>query len=503
MNRIINAFFAATAMLLACGCGEVDQPAQKMVDLRYRVADSYELAAIDAKQFTIVVTSSAPWEIFSEHPDWCIIDQEEGEASDPDMVLVGKGDKTTVHVQYYDNKQLDDRVDHITIKSDYWIGKVVTITQKGIAYLTIPEDCYEIEVVKAGGEIEIPVSANQDWSSEIIEGGEWLEITEGGQSTGDAPIKLMAAVNPGEKRYASLKIYDRHNVEMALVHLTQDGVQLDPETFEIRAGYDQLNASLNVISNSEWTATKDNDGDTWYDIVNPSNSGDGTLNITLTENTNPEKRVGHIILRSVNPDPEGYVAEKIIAIKQANKVNPVRYLMDNDQMSNWKSDKTNTPVYTKNVGTYFKSEARLNNGDMPFGTYTFRWSSIESGARCRLWFCYSDSQEIKYNIVSADSKVAMEFNCGSSSKPDPSSNSVAIDCSGPVEMTLKFDPSGSQYCHVTYLVNGEQVWSIDSSDSVMNKVIWGKSINMYIGVDTAGSAVLEWYEYTAPVDWDE
>lgn len=503
MNRISNAFLTATAILMACGCADVVEETPVPVDLRYRVNDSYELAAIDAKPFTIVVSSSAPWEIFSEHPDWCIIDQEQGEASDPDLVLVGKGEKTTVHVQYYDNKQLDDRTDHVTIKSDYWVGKVVTVTQKGIAYLTVDDEYLSIDVVKNGGEIEIPVRSNQDWTASVVSGSEWLEIVDGAVSHGDASINLTAKVNPGEKRYASLRIFDRHDVGMYTLNLIQDGVQLDPETFEIRAGYDQLTASLAVISNSSWTAAKSNEGDTWFEITNPENDGDASLNITLTENTGEDKRKAEIILRSVNPDPDGFVAEKIVVLKQANKISPVRYIVDNDEMSKWKSDKTNTPVYQKGVGTYFKSEARLNNGEMPFGTYTFRWSAIEGGARCRLWFCYSDAQEIKYNIVSASNNVAMEFNCGSSSRPDPNSFSYAVDPTQPIEMTLKFDPSGAEHCHVTYLVNGEVVWNFDSSDSVMNMVKWGKSVNMYVGVDSGGSAILEWYEYTAPVNWDD
>ena len=46
----------------------------------------------------------------------------------------------------------------------------------------------------------------------------------------------------------------------------------------------------------------------------------------------------------------------------------------------------------------------------------------------------------------------------------------------------------------------------------MRTIKWGSSINLYVGVDTAdgskakntsASAVCEWFEYTAPVNWDE
>ena len=51
-------------------------------------------------------------------------------------------------------------------------------------------------------------------------------------------------------RYAAMEVYDRHNVLMATVNFTQDGVLLDPETLEIRAGYDQPSAELRVSSNA-------------------------------------------------------------------------------------------------------------------------------------------------------------------------------------------------------------------------------------------------------------
>jgi hypothetical protein len=52
-------------------------------------------------------------------------------------------------------------------------------------------------------------------------------------------------------------------------------------------------------------------------------------------------------------------------------------------------------------------------------------------------------------------------------------------------------------------VNGQEAGSFDTGATMLRSVKWGSDINMYIGVDKSGSAVLEWYEYTAPVDWGE
>ena len=80
-----------------------------------------------------------------------------------------------------------------------------------------------------------------------------------------------------------------------------------------------------------------------------------------------------------------------------------------------------------------------------------------------------------------------------------------LDFTQPVEITYKFDPSGANYCHVTYLVNGVETNSFDTSESLLRSITWGSNINLYIGVDNenSGSAVLEWYEYTPPMNWED
>ena len=78
-----------------------------------------------------------------------------------------------------------------------------------------------------------------------------------------------------------------------------------------------------------------------------------------------------------------------------------------------------------------------------------------------------------------------------------------MDWTQPVEITYKFDPNGADYCHVTYLVNGQEAGSFDTSENMLRTVTWSAEINMYFGVDKSGSAVLDWYEYTAPMNWDE
>ena len=90
MKKIFILFCCAAALVTGLtGCQRENKEPEKIVDLRYRAQDSYDLPATGAKAFTILVVSTDPWTVTSAHPDWCIISEEEGDASDPDAVHEG------------------------------------------------------------------------------------------------------------------------------------------------------------------------------------------------------------------------------------------------------------------------------------------------------------------------------------------------------------------------------------------------------------------------------
>ena len=518
--------FTLTALFAGCESKNLIPEANKdVVDLRYRVESEYHLDAKSAKPFEIVVKSSRPWTITSKHPDWCIIEKEEGEAVADTLVHQGKGESTTVKVQYYDNTDLDDRIDQIEIASDYLVGKTVTVYQKGIAYLNVPGTVVDkndgllkgdVFVDKPAGTCAINVESNQKWSAKILpfNNGEtdWLSISDGETGELDGTVTVAVVENTGEKRYANVVIYDRHDAKMAVIKITQDGVQLDPEAFEIRLGYDQTAATLKVVSNSQWVAEKQGDDD-WFSVDNPTgHTNDGSFSITaLPNNDGVSLRKGAILLKTIPATPDDPVLEKRIVVKQAYPINPVRVVMNTEEIGKWSSDWDNAPVYNSGVGTLFTSKSRLHNGSMPFGSYTFRWKDWTDDVRIRHWFCYSSNAEMKIDIRPTKPYISFDFNApdGLDAQKPSIIYSYDIDPNSPgIEVTVKFDPNGAEYCHVTYLCNGVEMCSFDTSENTMCTTKWGKEINMYIGADlesgkTSGSAVLEWYEYTPAINWGD
>ena len=512
MKKIFLLFCCAAALVtgLATGCKPKEEQPEKIVDLRYRAQDAYDLPATGAQAFTILVASTDPWTVTSEHPDWCIISEEEGDASDPALVHDGKAEATVIRVQYYDNTFLDDREDKITIKSDYWTGKVITVRQKGSAFLTVTEEDLDQEVTKAGGDHFIHIKSNQDWSARVTD-GDWVSVTEGATGNGTGTVTVNAAENSSELRYAEVTVYDRHDVPAALIKFTQDGVQLVPLSTEIRAGYDQAAGEVEVLSNTKWTVAKESETDDWFEILTPTGEGDGKIQLSFTRNDGEGLRSAVIILKNVVAHEGDFAATKEIVVKQAYKIEAVRVPFNADELGSWTSDWTNAPTFSKDLnGTLFPAKARLHNSSKPFGTYTFHWSNItqnpgaEATVRVRHWFCFGEGCELKADIRPGDGKLSFDFNTANDGNKPSIDGYTAVDFTQPIEFTYKFDPSGPNHCHVTYLVNGEVAGSFDTSDEMLRTVTWGTSINMYIGVDNenSGSAVLEWYEYTPPMNWE-
>ncbi len=517
MKRIINILaVTATALLtVLTGCQEKVVEPVKTVDLRYKAQDSYDLTATGAKAFTIQVVSTDPWTVKSEHPDWCIISEEDGDASDPDLVHVGKAEATTIQVQYYDNKQLDERIDKITIQSDYWVGKVITVRQAGNAFLTVPANELEQEVDKSGGDCFIHVKSNQDWSARVTE-GDWITVTDGATGNGEGTVTVNAQNNAKEMRFAEVTVFDRHNKAAAVVKFTQDGVQLVPGVTEIRAGYDQTACEVEVTSNTQWVVVKNSEVDDWFQILTPSGNKNGKIQLSLTPNEGTRLRSAVIILRNVVEHEGDFVAEKTITVKQAYRVIPVVHIFDNDEAGSWIVDSGNPPTFVSGSGMLFSNVCTLQRGSMPFGDYTFYWKDIKAvnnGVRIRAVFAYDDIEEIKFGLrISSSGKNVMylDFNAstsGKSGKPEGYSVPEDIDFSVPHTFGCRFLPIiDSEYCHVAIYLDGNLVLEFDTSEKILDEVKWGTKINMYLSVDSGGagdSAILEKYEYSAPLDWGD
>lgn len=314
----ILSLFGTIPFLHSCSEDET----MKWVDLRYDAKDTYVVESKEAETVSFEVKSTKRWEVFGlsqsrneESSDWYTITPSSGDA----------GEKYTVAINCKDNPSLDQRVDTINIKSDYWTGKTFTLIQKGIAYLNF-EGLDPIE--KKGGEEYFKIKSNQTWTAEVTEGDEWLKIKssdKGGENYKETNIDMIieASPNSGEQRTGIVTLYDRNGEITQKIECLQKGVILNVQAPEegtfFKIDSKAYDFTINVESNAEWTVVKQNETEaTWFDFVGETEfTNNGIITIHVDESTGSNVREGIIVLSSKSDEGVTPVT-KTVRFKQAN-----------------------------------------------------------------------------------------------------------------------------------------------------------------------------------------
>lgn len=302
--------FIATSIITSLSfqsCNDKDE-VLKWVDLRYRVDDSYVVEANNPETISFLVKSTDPWEVFGKY-DWHTISPDHGDA----------GETTTVTISFQENNDLDDRIDTISIKSDYWTGKRFTITQKGIAYLNVSD---VDDISQFGGTVFFDVLSNQNWTAKVTKGDVWLSIETGSSGSQDGQIGVKAGANSGEQRTGIITIFDRHGKVAQEVECTQNGVLLNPATpengkwFAIYEEAQQL--IIPVESNAKWTVSKDNEiDDDWFTFEKTSFEGSDQIVLNVFKHIGSTVRTAVIVL-STEAEDGATPLVKTVKFKQAN-----------------------------------------------------------------------------------------------------------------------------------------------------------------------------------------
>lgn len=295
----------------------------KWVDLRYIAEDSYTLTATSPEPIRLKVKSTDPWKVYGTESSWCSITPSEGGASE----------LFDVTVQYTENTELDDRLDTLVIQSDYWIGKWIPVRQKGTAYLNI-EESGDLNIGQFGGTAQFSIRANQDWSLVKANDAPWLTLIKT-SGHGDANILLaVSAENKGERRFADIDVLNRHDEREQTVRVWQDGVVLTPAQVRMRTTFDAQTLSVKVSSNADWTVGKADTGIGWFEFQQTEFSGDGTLQINLTENTGASIRTAEVLLKTKAADGFKQIVKSIV-IRQAYNPTPDYYDFDASGLEQW------------------------------------------------------------------------------------------------------------------------------------------------------------------------
>ncbi len=392
----------------------------KWVDLRYIAEDSYTLTATSPEPIRLKVKSTDPWKVYGTESSWCSITPSEGGASE----------LFDVTVQYTENTELDDRLDTLVIQSDYWIGKWIPVRQKGTAYLNI-EESGDLNIGQFGGTAQFSIRANQDWSLVKANDAPWLTLIKT-SGHGDANILLaVSAENKGERRFADIDVLNRHDEREQTVRVWQDGVVLTPAQVRMRTTFDAQTLSVKVSSNADWTVGKADTGIGWFEFPQTEFSGDGTLQINLTENTGASIRTAEVLLKTKSADGFEQIVKSIV-IRQAYNPTPDYYDFDASGLEQWiingaDNDKSSCKVVGSCLEIY--GAQKVHRYNCAAGNWDFFMKASSAKAQPVIYFqCadfdmrwFVDVGAGKTNVTMVDkgnSKTFSDFNVPYSSVED-------------------------------------------------------------------------------------
>lgn len=478
-------FTLASTSTMMQSCKDDDE-AMKWVDLRYRVEDSYLREAKNPEPVTFLVKSTDPWEVFGKY-DWYTISPDKGEA----------GETYTVTITCKENTELDDRIDTINIKSDYWTGKKFVLTQKGTAYLNV-EGVDRID--QFGGAETFDVLSNQKWTAKVTQGEIWLSIQSGASGELDGKITVTASANTGEQRTGIVTIYDRHGKIAQEVECTQNGVLLTPATPENGnwfAIYEQAQQLIiPVEANTEWSVSKENEvDDDWYDFEKSSFNGTDNLVINVSEHKGSSVRTGVIVL-ATKADEGATPLIKTVKFKQANPKIPV-------------VKEVNQTVSGDYYGPGSLMPGRYNFYLEPFGNTQINFFFIWSGS--------NPYAELRYHILNKKTNLSTTPWC-SDVFSENSSCIHSVDTSKPNVLSFDIreavdtkDPTKS-WIYTEWILNDVVIAKATSdgiSDANGTSDTWKVPFDQisaggnFLLRASGGSAVLTKWEYIAPLVWGD
>lgn len=476
----------------------------KWVDLRYLAEDSYTLTAASPEPIRLQVKSTDQWKVYGTTPQWCSITPSEGGASE----------LFDVTVQYTENTELDDRLDTLVIQSDYWIGKWIPVRQKGIAYLDV-EGADDLNIGQFGGTAQFSIRANQDWSLVKAEDAPWLTLIKT-SGHGDAEIVLaVSAENKGERRYADINVLNRHDEKEQTVRVWQDGVVLSPARTRMRATFDAQTLSVEVSSNADWTVEKADAGAGWIEFPQTEFSGDGTLQIALTENSGAAIRTTEVLLKTRAADGFEQIVKSVV-VRQAYNPTPDYYDFDAAGLEQWiingaDNDKSGCKVVGSCLEIY--GAQKVHRYNCAAGNWDF-FMKASSEKALPVIYCQCGDFDMRWFVDAGAGKTNVTMVDKGNTKTFPSFN-VPYRSTEDHKFGIRMTPDKDGWAVFSWVLDDKVLgsYTANGADVQTSALKFSSELKFHIFVgawESGGSAnqttIWSGWQYTMPyefIDWGE
>jgi len=237
------------------------------------VAPSNQTVQPPAGTTSFTVTSNSAW-IVSSDQTWCTVTPS------------GTGNGT-ITANYLENTSSSIRTANVTVTVAGLSPVVVTVTQLGVTP-TLSVTPSNQDVTAPSGNTAFSVTTNSAWTASSDQG--WCTVTSSGSGNGTLAATYQENTLTTQ-RIANITVVV-NGLGPVVVTVTQAGVtptlMVTPENLSVTAAAG--NTNFTVASNSSWSAIS---GSAWC-TVTPSGTGNGTIDVTYQENTNPDSRTAVI-----------------------------------------------------------------------------------------------------------------------------------------------------------------------------------------------------------------
>lgn len=232
------------------------------------------LFANTAGAVTIQIDSESTWTA-STSSSWIELSAESGKAG-----------ISTLTINVSPNMSTNGRQGYVIL----YVGQSqciqIPVSQQGI-YLDTSDKKITFDAV--GSSTDIQVESNTEWV--IYSKPDWIEISQT-EGEGDCTLKITALENPNTAQREGYIIltHDGINLE-AKIFITQKGKTFDIATTVLDFTDKASSQSLQILTDGTWIAES---SENWISISPSTSSGNSTLTVSVSENTNEGERIGNI-----------------------------------------------------------------------------------------------------------------------------------------------------------------------------------------------------------------
>lgn len=258
------------------------------------VSPSITSLAKTAGSTSATVTSNTDWTAQSDQT-WLTLSAASG-AGDATLTLTATANPTVA-----------ERTATITLKATGVTDQTITITQAaGDAVLAVSTPVVSLD--KTVDSETIYITSNTAWGAASDQ--TWLSIASGTGSTNDGFVATATANPTIAERTAIVTILAAGISSPTTVTITQAAgdATLAVSQNAFNMGKEAGDKSVNVTSNSDWTANSDQ---TWLTVSSTSGTGDATLTFTAEANAMDAERTATITLKVTN------AKDQVITVIQA------------------------------------------------------------------------------------------------------------------------------------------------------------------------------------------